>query len=114
MKKSKNKTKKNRMVNNSNQRSTVTSNVKLISFDLLHELSHENYGRFNQNVNTEYLLGRYPELKGSNLQIKKVLDHYHFRGEPTEHHYRCVIFIQCASDIALQDMSINQWNSIPA
>lgn len=110
----KKKKKSNGVVKNNNQRSTVASNEKLISFDLLHELSHENYGRFNQNVNTEYLLDDYPELKGSKLPIKKVLDHYHFRGEPTEHHYRCVVFIQCASVNVLQDMSIKQWNSIPA
>lgn len=110
----KKKKQKNSKMKNSNQRSTVTSNVKLISFDLLHELSHENYGRFNRNVWTEKLLEDYPNIQKSKVVIKKVLDHHDFMGNSTEHHYRCIVYIQNHSEFLLQDLSIEQWNSIPA
>ena len=110
----KKKKQKNSKMKNSNQRSTVTSNVKLISFDLLHELSHENYDRFNQNVWTEKLLEDYPNIQKSKVVIKKVLDHHDFMGNSTEHHYRCIVYIQNHSEFLLQDLSIEQWNSIPA
>jgi hypothetical protein len=113
MKKSKNKTKKNRKVKNSNQRSTGTSNVKLISFELLDKLSNENYGRYNQNVWTEKILEKFPMLRESKVILKKVLDHHDFMGNSTEHHYRCIVYIQNHSEFLLQDVSIEQWNSIP-
>jgi len=98
-------------VKTSSHHSNGNSSVKQISFDTLHRILLENYGRFNQNVWTEKVLESYPEVSGSKVILQKILDHYHFRGSPTEHHYRCIVHIPNNQGFQLQDVSIEQWNS---
>jgi phage tail protein X len=107
----KKKNKKNGQVKSSSHHSNSNSSVKQISFDTLHRISLENYGRFNQNVWTEKLLESNPGLSGSNVILQKIMEHNHFIGSPIEQHYRCIVHIPNKSDFLLQDVSIGQWNS---
>lgn len=104
------KNKKNGKVNYSNLHST---NVKVISFDLLEKFSHENDGRYNRNVLTEKVEETIPSIRYKLIPIEKIIDHHHFQGKPVELHYRCYVYLPSPCNYVLQDLSIEQWESIP-
>ncbi len=107
----KKKSKKNGQVKGNSHHSNSNSSVKQISFNTLHRISHENYGRFNQNVWTEKVLENNPGVSGLNVILQKIMEHNHFIGSPSEQHYRCIVHIPNDKNFLLQDVSIEQWNS---
>ena len=87
--------------------------IKQITFSELHRLSTENIERFNQNIWTEKLLEEFPEIKDKILVVEILIEHYHYRGEPIEKHYRTqVVGSDYVDSILLQDMSIEQWDNL--
>ena len=85
---------------------------RVISFEKLHELSTENTNRFNQNIGTEKLLEKYPNLKGRNLRVHTLMQHYHHNGIEVNPHLRTRIISDLVDDLMLQDMSYEQFENL--
>lgn len=91
---------------------TNSTNERLISFNELRRISDENFGRFNRNVNHEVIQSNHPDIEDSFFSINRLIEHFHFMGESTEKHYRCLVQHPMISVGMYQDVSLGQWESI--
>lgn len=92
--------------------SQVQIELKEISFDDLKRISDENFGKFNRSIDLEEIESEFPSIRNSVFKITKIMEHFHFMGEPTEKHYRCRVTHQMFPEVLYQDVSINQWETI--
>jgi len=93
-------------------KTTPNQNVKLVSFESLKGLSDYNVGRFNQNIDYQDLENNFKGLDEHHFEIIRVMDHFHFQGKPIPKHYRCLVRHPKNIGFRLQDVSIEQWNSM--
>jgi len=91
---------------------TNSTNEKFISFDELKRISDENFGRFNRNVNYEVIEKKHPNIKDDDFKLTILMEHFHYMGEPTEKHYRCLVQHPMISVGMYQDISLEQLESI--
>lgn len=101
-----------RKIRRSEKNTTPYQNVKYVSFDVIKNLSDQNLNRFNQNVDYASLEKNYNDLNENDFELIRVLDHYHFQGQPVPRHYRCMVRHPKVNDFLLQDVSILQWDSL--
>jgi hypothetical protein len=85
---------------------------KTISFDILKKLSDTNYGRLNRNIDVDWLKEEYSNIENYSIELQPVLIHYHFVGEPTKPHLRCLLKLNQIGVIGIQDVFFNQWDEL--
>jgi hypothetical protein len=91
---------------------TNSTNEKSISFDELKRISDENFGRFNRSVNYEMIEEKHPNIKDDDFKLTILMEHFHFMGEPTEIHYRCMVQHPQIPITLFQDICLIQWKNI--
>ena len=102
-----------RKTSKNDQKGTYYKNTKYVSYDVMKKLSDGNLQRFNQNLNYELLESQGYNLKDGEFTFIRIMDHFHFRGEPIAKHYRCLVYTPNNDSMGLQDVSIEQWDSLP-
>lgn len=85
---------------------------KIVPVRTVISFTEQNQNSFNSNIDWEELSKDF-NVEGLSCLIQPLLIHQHHKGKIILPHFRCLVQIENIPLLLLQDLSFEQWTSLP-
>ena len=85
---------------------------KIVPVRSVISFTQENLKSFNTNIDWDDLNKDF-DVAGLHCYVQPLLIHQHHKGKIIFPHFRCLVQIENTSMILLQDLTFEQWTSLP-